>query len=117
VALLLAAAGIYGVLAGAVAQRTREIGIRSALGASRGDILGMIVRQGAVLTAIGLAIGIAGAFAVSSGIDRLLFGIGARDPITFGAAAALLSAVALAACAVPAWRAARVDPMVALRSE
>jgi putative ABC transport system permease protein len=117
VALLLAAAGIYGVLAGAVAQRTREIGIRSALGASRGDILGMIVRQGAVLTGIGILLGTVGALALSSGIDRLLFGIGSKDPVTFGGVATLLAVVALAACAIPAWRAARVDPLVALRSE
>jgi len=117
VALLLAAAGIYGVLAGTVAERTREIGIRSALGASRGDILGLVVRQGARLTVIGLGLGTAGALALTGTIRGMLFGVGAQDPVSFGAAVALLSLVALAACSVPAWRAARVDPMVALRSE
>jgi putative ABC transport system permease protein len=117
VALLLAAAGIYGVLAGSVTERTREIGIRSALGASRGGLLTLVVRQGLLLTGAGLAAGTVGALALSRFLDRMLFGVGARDPATFAAVVLVLLAVALAACWVPAWRATRVSPLEALRAE
>ncbi|MEP6691951.1 MAG: ADOP family duplicated permease [Gemmatimonadaceae bacterium] len=117
VALALAAAGTYGVLSGSVAQRAREIGIRAALGATRGDILRLVVRQGVGLAVAGIAIGTAAALALSRAIAGLLFGVTATDPLTFAAVATILLAVALAACAVPAWRAARLDPVVALRSE
>jgi putative ABC transport system permease protein len=117
VALLLAAAGIYGVLAGSVTERTREIGIRSALGASRGGLLRLVVRQGLALTGAGLAAGTLGALALSRFLDRLLFGVGARDPVTFAAVVLVLLAVALAACWAPAWRATRVSPLEALRAD
>jgi len=117
VALVLAAAGIYGVLAGSVTERTREIGVRSALGASRRDILTMVVRQGLSLTAVGAAIGIAGALALSHLITSLLFGVSALDPATYIGVTAVLGLVALGACAVPAVRAARIDPMETLRTE
>ena len=117
VALVLAAAGIYGVLAGAVTERIREIGVRSALGASRGDIVGMILRQGLSLTGAGVAVGAALALAFMRVINDMLFGVTASDPVTYVGVAVVLSAVALAACLVPAWRAARVDPATTLRAE
>jgi putative ABC transport system permease protein len=117
VALLLAAAGIYGVLAGSVTERTREIGIRTALGASRRGVLSLVVRQGLLLTGAGLAIGTAGALALSGLLDRMLFGVGARDPVTFIVVVLVLLVVALAASWAPAWRATRVSPLEALRSE
>jgi ABC-type antimicrobial peptide transport system permease subunit len=117
VALVLAAAGIYGVLAGAVTERIREIGVRSALGASRGDIVGMILRQGLSLTGAGVAVGAALALAFMRVINDMLFGVTASDPVTYVGVALVLSAVALAACLVPAWRAARVDPATTLRAE
>jgi ABC-type antimicrobial peptide transport system permease subunit len=117
VALVLAAAGIYGVLAGAVTERIREIGVRSALGASRGDIVGMILRQGLSLTGAGVAVGAVLALAFMRVINDMLFGVTASDPVTYVAVAVVLSAVALAACLVPAWRAARVDPATTLRAE
>jgi putative ABC transport system permease protein len=117
VALVLAAAGIYGVLAGTVAERMREIGVRAALGASRADIIGMVVRQGLGLTAFGAAIGIAGALGLSHLIASLLFGVSPLDPATYIGVTAVLSVVALGACAVPAIRAARIDPMETLRAE
>jgi putative ABC transport system permease protein len=116
VALALAATGIYGVLSGSVTERTREIGVRSALGASRGNILALIVRQGMTLTAIGIAAGIGGALAASGALSALLFGISRLDPITYIAVIALLATVSAAACALPAWRAARVDPAATLRA-
>ncbi|HKN84760.1 MAG TPA: FtsX-like permease family protein, partial [Pyrinomonadaceae bacterium] len=100
-----------------VAQRTNEIGIRLALGAQGRDVLLMIVQQGAVLIVLGLAIGLAVAFAVTRLIASLLFGVTAKDPFTFAAVAVLLALVALLACYVPALRATRVDPMEALRCE
>jgi putative ABC transport system permease protein len=117
VALVLAATGIYGLLAGAVNERTREIGIRSALGASRGDILGLVLRQGLTLTGVGLAIGLAGAAIASRTLVTLLFGISRLDPQTYAGVLVAIGAVAAIACWVPAGRAARVDPAITLRSE
>jgi len=116
-ALALAATGIYGVLSGSVAERTREIGVRSALGASRGSILTLVVRQGMTLTGLGVAIGVVGAVAASQAIVTLLFGVSRLDPVTYFGVIALLGGVAAVACAVPAWRAARVDPAITLRAE
>jgi putative ABC transport system permease protein len=116
-ALVLAAAGIYGVLAGLVAERTREIGVRAALGASRASILGLVVRQGMALAGIGIAIGLGVAAIATRALDSLLYGVSRLDPLTFALGLALLAAVALAACGVPAWRAARVDPALTLREE
>jgi putative ABC transport system permease protein len=117
VAMLLAAIGIYGVISYAVAQRTHEIGIRAALGAGEGSLLRLILRGGMALTAAGLAIGFAGALAITKLMGNLLFGVGVRDPVTLAAVAAGLALVALLACYLPARRAAKVDPMVALRYE
>jgi putative ABC transport system permease protein len=116
-ALLLAAAGIYGVLAGSVAERTREIGVRSALGASRQEILALVVRQGMTLTAVGVAIGAVGSVMATQAIVAMLFGVSRLDPVTYLVVIALLAGVALMACGVPAWRAARVDPASTLRTE
>ena len=116
-ALALAAIGIFGVLSGSVAERTREIGVRSALGASRGSIVALIARQGLGLTALGAAIGLAVALAASRALASLLFGVSRLDPVTYLGVVALLAGVAMVACAVPAWRAARVDPAVTLRNE
>jgi putative ABC transport system permease protein len=116
-ALVLAAAGIYGVLSGAVTERSREIGIRAALGATRRDIVGMVVRQGLRLAAAGVALGAAAAFGVTRLIAGLLSGVEPTDPITFASVALLLLGVAAAACWAPAWRAARLDPVTALRAE
>ncbi len=117
VGLLLAATGIYGVLSGAVAERTREIGVRAALGASPGKILRMVVRQGMELTTIGIVIGLIGAAAASRALMTLLFGISALDPATYGGVIAVLLGVAVVACWVPARRAAHVDPAITLRAE
>jgi predicted permease len=116
-ALLLAAIGLYGVLAFGVAQRTREIGVRLALGAARAEVLGLIVKQGMLLVAIGLAIGLAGSLAATRVLQSLLYETEAYDPMTFAIVPILLGLVSLAACYVPARRAAVVDPMVTLRSE
>jgi putative ABC transport system permease protein len=116
-ALALTAAGLYGVLAGSVAERTREIGVRAALGATRGDVLALVLRQGAALTALGVALGAAGAVAAGRAIGAMLFGVSPLDPATYLGVLALLAAVAALACAVPAWRAARVDPASTLRTE
>jgi putative ABC transport system permease protein len=114
-ALVLAAVGLYGVTAYSVSQRTRELGIRVALGARRGALLRLVLAQGARLTLIGLAIGTVAALALTQVMSTLLFGVGARDPMTFVGVALLLLAVSLAASFVPAHRATRVDPVVALR--
>jgi len=116
-ALAVAAVGTYGVMAYLVGQGTREIGIRMALGAGRGRILGMVVGQGAWLAAAGVGAGLAGALALSRYLATLLFGVSARDPLTFVVVPAVLFLVALAASYVPARRAARVDPIVSLRCE
>jgi predicted permease len=117
VALLLVSIGLYGLLAQAVAGRSREIGLRMALGATRGLVMTMIVRRGIALTAGGITIGAAIAWGMTRLMQSLLYGVGATDPATFGAVVALLGAVAAGACALPALRAARVDPMVVLREE
>jgi ABC-type antimicrobial peptide transport system permease subunit len=116
-ALALAAAGIYGVLSYLVSQRTREIGIRMALGARGSDVLRMVIRQGMALTLAGVVAGLAASFALTGALTSLLYGVSATDPLVFLAVALGLAVVALGACAVPARRAARVDPMISLRSE
>ena len=116
-ALVLAAIGIFGVLSASVAERTQEIGIRSALGASTGDTIGLVLRQGVALALVGVAVGLAGSAVASRAIAAMLFGVTRLDPVTYAAVIALLLAVAALACAVPAWRAARVDPAVTLRAE
>jgi putative ABC transport system permease protein len=116
-ALVLAATGLYGVLSGSVTERTREIGVRAALGASRGSLLGLVVRQGMTLTGLGVAIGVGGAVAATQAIASLLFGVSPLDPLTYLGVITLLAVVALLASAVPAWRAMRVDPATALRAE
>ncbi|MGH9472884.1 MAG: ABC transporter permease [Terriglobales bacterium] len=116
-ALLLAAIGLYGLLAQEVTRRTREIGIRMALGAERGDVLRMVVGLGATLAALGLAIGVAGALGVTRYLTTMLYGLSATDATTLAAVGALLLVIGLAACWIPARRATRVDPLVALRYE
>ncbi|MEZ5289832.1 MAG: ABC transporter permease [Vicinamibacterales bacterium] len=113
----LAATGVYGVMSLVSAQRTREFGLRLALGAARGQILRMVMRQGAVLTAIGMAVGLAGALAVGQVLRRFLFGIGPNDLVTLAAVCGALGAVAALACLLPAIRATRVSPVVALRAD
>jgi putative ABC transport system permease protein len=116
-ALVLAAAGIYGVLAGSVAERTREIGVRSALGATRANVLGLVFRQGLGLVGVGAVVGVAGAALASRLIAGLLIGISRFDPLTYLGTATLLLAVAALACSIPAWRAMRIDPAMTLRAE
>jgi putative ABC transport system permease protein len=116
-ALLLAAVGIYGVMSYSVAQRTHELGIRLALGARSSDLTRLVVTQGLKLASLGLGLGLLGALAVTRLLSGLLYGVTASDPLTYLAIAGLLLVVALLACWVPARRAARTDPMIALRSE
>jgi putative ABC transport system permease protein len=117
VALLLAMAGVFGVMAYSVSRRTREIGVRVALGAGSDDVLMMILSQGLRTIFIGVAIGIAGSLVLTRTVESLLFGVTATDPLTFGGVTTLLVGAALLACFIPARRATKVDPMVALRYE
>src|SRR5262249_19614356 len=116
-ALLLATAGIYGIVAYAVGQRKREIGIRVALGAQRREVLKLVVRQGMKLALIGIAIGLAASFALTRLMSSLLFDVNAADPATLTLVVLLLTCVALLACYIPARQATKVDPMIALRHE
>jgi predicted permease len=116
-ALLLAVAGIYGVMAYSVARRTHEIGVRMALGAGASAVLRLVLGQGILTTVIGLAIGIAGSFALTRAMQLLLFGVSATDPVTIAGVVLLLGSAALLACYIPARRATKVDPLVALRHE
>jgi putative ABC transport system permease protein len=117
IALVLSAAGLYGVISYLVAQRTREIGVRIALGAQTRDVIGLVMRQGTRLTAVGIGLGLLAALAFTRVLEGLLYGVSARDPFTFSAVAALLAAIALLATWLPARRAARVDPILAIRNE
>jgi len=116
-ALTLAAVGVYGLLNYSVAQRTHEVGVRMALGAERADVLAMILRQGFALIVVGVALGLAGAWASTRALESMLFQVHARDATTFGGACLVLMAVGLLACYIPARRATKVDPLVALRYE
>ena len=116
-ALLLAVVGVYGVISFSVAQRSREIGIRMALGARPRQVLFSMMREGTIMAIVGVAIGLAGSLAMTRLLARFLFGVSATDPVTFLAVASILFGVALAATYVPARRALRVDPLIALRAE
>ena len=116
-ALVLSAAGLYGVISYLVAQRTREIGVRLALGAQVRDVIGLVMRQGALLTGLGIGFGLLGALAVTGLLESLLYEVSARDPLTYAAIAGLLALVALFATFIPARRASRVNPMVTIRTE
>jgi putative ABC transport system permease protein len=117
IGLLLTLVGVYGVMSYHVAENTRDIGVRVALGAQRRDILKLVVGQGLALALIGVVVGTAGALGLTRLMDSLLFGVTATDPLTFGIVASLFGVVALLACWIPARRATKVDPMVALRCE
>src|SRR5690606_4381425 len=117
IALLLAVVGVYGIVAFGVAQRTREIGIRMAMGARTGDVLRLVLREGAVLAAVGAAAGTLGAWMLARVLAGLVYGVSPRDPVAFVLAPAVLIAIALLATLVPARRATRVDPVEALRAE
>ena len=116
-ALVLAAVGVYGVVSYTVDQRTHEIGIRMALGAHRDDVLGLVLGQGMILVLIGLGLGLAGAFAATRQLASLVYGVSTNDPWTFASVALVLAAVALAANFLPARRATRIDPLIALRQD
>jgi len=115
--LLLSVSGLYGVLSYSVGQRSHEIGVRAAMGARRGQVLGLVFRQSMTLVMLGVVIGTAGALALTHLMSGLLFGVAAADPLTFAAAGLLMIAVAAVACLAPAHRAASIDPVAALRSE
>jgi ABC-type antimicrobial peptide transport system permease subunit len=115
-ALALASIGVYGVMAYSVGQRTRELGIRVALGATTSEVRGMVLRQGLVLSGVGIAIGIASALLLTNLVSNLLYGVSPMDPVTFTVIPLILLAVAALAIYIPARRASRVDPVVALRS-
>ena len=117
VALALAATGIYGVLSRSVTERVREIGVRVAVGASRGDVLRLVMRQGMTLTGVGVVIGLGGAMVASRALITLLFGVSRLDPVTYLAVVVVLGSVSAIACGVPAWRAAQIDPASTLRGE
>jgi ABC-type antimicrobial peptide transport system permease subunit len=117
IAVLLAAIGLYGVVAQGIADRRQEIGVRMALGATRGQIVGLFLKYGLLVMIIGIGCGIVAAMAAARSLASLVFGITVRDPATLGAVAALLALVTLAACSMPARSATRVDPAEALRSE
>jgi ABC-type antimicrobial peptide transport system permease subunit len=116
-AVTLAAVGLYGVLAQTVAQRTREIGVRMTLGASRGSIARLVVGEGVRLAVIGIVVGLAGALGGTRLIQGLLYGVPRIDPFAFGAGALVLLGVAVVACVVPMWRATGVDPVIAVRAD
>lgn len=117
VALVVAGVGLFGVLSYTTAQRTREIGVRTALGAARRDILGLVVREAAAMTMSGLLVGLVAAFFLAQSLSKLLYGVSTRDAVSFLVVPVILIAVAVVACALPAWRAARIDPLRALRFE
>jgi len=116
-ALILASVGLYGVMALTVTQRTRELGIRMALGAARSDVFRLVLSHGAVLVSVGIALGLIGAIAASRTLGSLLYGVGALDVPAFALAIIALALVSLIACFLPARRATQVDPVIALRSE
>ena len=116
-ALVIAGVGLFGVLSYTTSQRTREIGLRTALGARRGDVLTFVDEQALTITCAGLAIGLVAAFFLSQSLSTLLYGISTRDPISFLVVPFVLIVVSILACAAPAWRATRIDPLVALRTE
>ena len=116
-ALAIAGVGLFGVLSYTTSQRTREIGLRSALGATRRDVLALVGEQALRITGVGLAVGLASAFFLSQSMSTLIYGISTRDSISFLVVPLVLIVVSIAACAAPAWRATRIDPLVALRTE
>ena len=115
--MILAAIGIYGVISYGVAQRTREVGVRMALGASRSQVVGLVLRQGMLLVGIGLVLGLIAAFGATRALTRLLYDVGATDLLTFAGVPLVLGTVALLASWLPARRASRVDPLIAMRSD
>jgi ABC-type antimicrobial peptide transport system permease subunit len=117
VALMLAGVGVYGTMSYTVGQRTRELGIRLALGAESRQVTGMVARQGMIVAAVGLVLGLVTAVAGARMLESFLFGVSARDPLTYASGSAFLGLVAVAACWIPARRAGRADPMRALRME